>query len=94
MEKLVAKILKSAGNERRLMILGFLYPNKEMTVSEISHRMRLSIKSVSRHLGKLENVGLIKKRQTSRWVFYSLNFDKKKPYNRCILDIVKKIQAR
>ncbi|MEW6558057.1 MAG: metalloregulator ArsR/SmtB family transcription factor [Elusimicrobiota bacterium] len=86
---LATKIFKAVANERRVRIIRMLGKKDEMTVNSIANELNLSLPSVSRHLLKLENVGLLKKRQTSRWIYFSLNLDKNKRINLAILKICK-----
>ena len=71
--KELTKIFKALANERRLRILYLLARGGKETVSSISHNLGLSIRSISKHLLKLEDAGLVARKQTSRWVYYSLN---------------------
>ncbi|HAX61383.1 MAG TPA: transcriptional regulator [Elusimicrobia bacterium] len=87
---LATKIFKAVANERRVKIIRILGKKGEMTVNSIANELNLSTPSVSKHLLKLENVGLLKKRQTSKWIYYSINLDKNKRLNFAILKICKK----
>jgi DNA-binding transcriptional ArsR family regulator len=71
--KELAKIFKALGNERRVLILKHLLTKRELTVSQISELIRLSFKSVSKHLLILENANLVKSRQIGLNKLYSLN---------------------
>lgn len=50
-----------------------LLANDERTVSEIVQRMRLPQPSVSKHLGVLRQVGLVKGRRRGREILYRTN---------------------
>ncbi|MCD6134680.1 MAG: winged helix-turn-helix transcriptional regulator [Candidatus Omnitrophica bacterium] len=65
-------VLKAAANVRRLEIICLLLRNKELSVSDIADKVRLSLKSTSKHLQKLEQVGFIERKQRSRWGFYQI----------------------
>lgn len=69
--------LKALANERRLKIIESLMDKDELTVGEISQKLKLSYKSVSKHLLILENAGFLSRRQTSTYVYYSLARPKK-----------------
>jgi len=56
----------------RLRILKVLRKG-EKNVSKIVEGMKLSQPTVSHHLKKLEEAGLVLKRQYKRWVFYQVN---------------------
>ncbi len=71
--KELTKLFKALANERRLKILYLLAKKGKGTVSSISQSLGLSIRSISKHLLKLEDTGLIARKQTSKWVYYSLN---------------------
>jgi len=86
---ITTKILKAAANERRVKILRYLDRCREKVVNEIAGYLKLSITATSKHLSKLESVGLVKKRQEGLWVYYSINEDKSKRYNRLFLDFLR-----
>jgi ArsR family transcriptional regulator len=71
--KRLVKIFKAIGNERRFLILKYLLSRKELTVGQISELIKLSFKSVSRHLSVLSNADLVKVRQENLNRFYSIN---------------------
>ena len=71
--KELTKFFKALANERRLKILYLLTKKGKGTVSSISRNLDLSIRSISKHLLKLEDAGLVVRKQTSKWVYYSLN---------------------
>ena len=86
---LATKVFKAVANERRVKTIRILGKKDEMTVNSIADKLNLSTPAISRHLLKLENVGLLKKRPTSKWIYYSLNLDKSKRINFAILKICK-----
>ena len=65
-------ILKAAANTRRLEIICLLLKNKELPVSDIADKIRLSLKSTSKHLQKLEQAGFVERKQRSLWGFYQI----------------------
>ncbi|MBI5465736.1 MAG: winged helix-turn-helix transcriptional regulator [Candidatus Kerfeldbacteria bacterium] len=67
------RLFKSLGNDRRLKIISLLRGRAEMSVGEIAQQLKLSLKSTSRHLLLLEQVGLLNREQRGLEVFYSLN---------------------
>jgi ArsR family transcriptional regulator len=69
------KIFKALSNENRLKILAFLWPNKELSVADIAGRIRLSLKSTSKHLVLLKNVGFLQSEGKAKSVYYSINPD-------------------
>ena len=66
-----AKLLKAMSNENRLLILCYL-GEKEMSVNEINNVIDLSQSSLSQHLARLRNDGLVKTRRESQTIFYSI----------------------
>ncbi len=75
--KKLTNLFKVLGNERRLKIIKILRAEREMTVGEISNRINLSFKSTSKHLQRLDALGLISHRQVSNKVLYYLSDLKK-----------------
>ncbi|OGZ78507.1 MAG: hypothetical protein A2528_01670 [Candidatus Staskawiczbacteria bacterium RIFOXYD2_FULL_37_9] len=72
-QKELIKIFKALGNERRFLILKYIFTNKELTVTQISELINLSFKSSSRHLAVLINADLVNARQVNLNRFYSIN---------------------
>jgi len=65
-------ILSLLADSTRLKILKILKKG-EKNVSKIVEGMKLSQPTVSHHLKKLEESGLVLKRQYKKWVFYQVN---------------------
>ena len=84
----LTKSLKAVANERRVSILKMLFKEGEMNVSQSSQRINLSFKSTSRHLLRLEDVGLVKRRQDSLWVYYSINREGLSRYSQALLQLI------
>ncbi len=68
----VNDILSLLADSTRLRILKILKQG-EQNVSKIVETLKLSQPTVSHHLKKLEEAGLVLKRQYKRWVFYQVN---------------------
>lgn len=83
----LAMIYKSLGNARRISILIYLLERRELTVGQISELLKLSFKSVSKHLLILENTEIIKKRQIGLNMLYSINNN----FPRSILSFLKEL---
>ncbi len=66
------EILYLLADRTRLRILKFLKKG-EKNVSKIVESLKLSQPTISHHLRKLEEAGLVLKRQYKRWVFYEVN---------------------
>lgn len=69
----LSKIFKVFGNQRRIKILKLLKSNKELSVGEIARLIRLSVKSTSKHLSILLNIGLLENEGKKKSVYYRLN---------------------
>lgn len=67
-----AEIYKALGDKTRLHMLALLAKG-ELCVCELVAILDMSQPSVSQHLRKLKQAGLVKERKTAQWVFYSLN---------------------
>lgn len=72
-EKELEKILKALANKRRIAIIGLLKSNKEMSVSDISEKIKISFKATSKHLGILSLADIVEKEQRSSQVFYKIS---------------------
>lgn len=66
------KILKALGNRRRLAILKILKRRKDASVGNLAEGIKLSFRSVSKHLSILYAVGILEKEQFSLEVFYCI----------------------
>jgi ArsR family transcriptional regulator, virulence genes transcriptional regulator len=66
-----ADLLKAMSNENRLLILCHL-GEKEMSVSALNSFIDLSQSSLSQHLARLRQDGLVKTRRESQTIFYSI----------------------
>ncbi|TLS37165.1 ArsR/SmtB family transcription factor [Pseudalkalibacillus caeni] len=67
-----ASILKLLGDKTRLTILGML-KDSECCVCEFVEVLQMSQPSVSQHLRKLRDAGLVKEKRKGQWIFYSLH---------------------
>ena len=67
-----AKIFSLLADETRLRILKVLRKG-EQNVTKIVESLKLSQPTISHHLRKLEEEGLVEKRQYKKWVFYQVN---------------------
>ncbi|WP_206485215.1 metalloregulator ArsR/SmtB family transcription factor [Thalassotalea sp. G2M2-11] len=66
-----ADLLKAMSNENRLLILCHL-GEKELSVTELNQFVDLSQSSLSQHLARLRNDGLVKTRRVSQTIYYSI----------------------
>lgn len=66
-----AELLKAMSNENRLIILCYL-GSQELSVSELNAYVDLSQSSLSQHLARLRNDGLVKTRREKQTIYYSV----------------------
>jgi len=66
-----ATLLKSLGNEQRLMLLCHLVSGP-LSVGELHERMALSQSALSQHLGILRRSGAVTSKRRSQRIIYSL----------------------
>lgn len=67
----MARVLRVVADERRLRILSALM-GKELCVCELVDTLLLPQYDVSRHLGRLKQVGLVVDRREGLWAYYSI----------------------
>jgi len=76
---------KLLSDETRLRIL-VLLEHKKLCVCELCGIMDESQPKISKHLGKLRDMGLVKDERQEQFIYYSLNID-----NGLLKDILEKI---
>lgn len=86
--KPLERVFKALSSETRLMLLKLLFEEEELSVTAITERLNMSFARVSRNLGILENVGLLKNRQAGTWVFYSIDHSKSSVLHDGILELL------
>jgi len=69
-----ADILKLLGNETRLTMLKIL-DDHDCCVCEFVEIFQASQPSISQHIRKLRDIGLVKEERRGQWIFYSINND-------------------
>ena len=77
--------LKALANSRRLSIIRFVKDKKEVSVGDIADKIKLSLKSTSRHLAVLFSAGIFEKDQRNLYVFYRISPDINEPIKRIIM---------
>jgi ArsR family transcriptional regulator len=70
--KLVANILRTLANERRLMILCKLVEWGEATVGSLAEAVGLSQSALSQHLAKMRDEGIVTYRRESQALWYRI----------------------
>ena len=68
----IERMVKGFANHRRLEILDLLKHYPELSVEEISERLRIGYENASDHIRKLTIAGLVLKRQVGRDVRHKL----------------------
>lgn len=81
----VANVLKLLGDKTRLSIMG-LVNEHECCVCEFVEIFKMSQPSISQHLRKLKDAGLVKEARKNNWVFYSIN--KKSEFYPLIMELL------
>ncbi len=67
-----AKVLKLLGDKTRLAMMAMLSED-ECCVCEFVELFQMSQPSVSQHLRKLRDVGLVEEKRKGQWIFYRVN---------------------
>ena len=68
----ISRTLDLAGNEVRLNILFLIYKEGEMCPCDLSDVLDMSVPSISQHLRKLKDGGILKDKKIGQTVFYKL----------------------
>ncbi|MDE5412514.1 ArsR/SmtB family transcription factor [Alkalihalobacterium chitinilyticum] len=68
----LANVLKLLGDKTRLTMIALLFES-ECCVCEMVEIFEMSQPSISQHLRKLRDAGLVKERRKGQWIFYSLD---------------------
>lgn len=68
----LSNVLSLAGNEARLKVLYLLDSEKELCPCDLSDILQMSIPSISQHLRKMKDGGLIINKKIGQTIFYSL----------------------
>lgn len=67
-----AQVLKLLGDKTRLTIVSVLQ-KQECCVCELVELFEMSQPSISQHLRKLKDAGLVAEERKGQWIYYSLN---------------------
>lgn len=68
----ITQTMKLLGDKTRLRILRLL-EEQECCVCELTGIFQASQPSISQHLRKLKDAGLVKENRKGKWIFYSIN---------------------
>lgn len=67
-----AALLRTVGNEHRLLVLCLLIGEGEMTVGELLAQVNLSQSALSQHLAKMRDEGLVVYRREAQTLHYRI----------------------
>jgi len=67
-----SQVFKLLGDKTRLTIVALLM-KRELCVCELLEVFEMSQPSISQHLRKLKDAGLVKETRRGQWIYYSLN---------------------
>ena len=67
-----AALLKTIGNENRLLVLCLLIQVEEMSVGDILQHIPLSQSALSQHLGRMREAGLVSYRRDAQTLYYRI----------------------
>jgi len=70
--KKIEKIVKGFANHRRIQILELLSKTPDLSVDSISQNLNVGFFTISDHIRKLADTGLVEKRYKGRFVLHSL----------------------
>jgi len=71
--KKIEKIIKAFANHRRIQILELLENSSGFSVDEISKKLNVGFFTISDHIRKLSDAGLVEKKNKGRFVINSLS---------------------
>lgn len=86
------RTLKALADKNRLRIIGLL-SKKKLCVCELAHVLKITQPSVSKHLKKLKEAGLIASEQDGFWTNYFISPDIQKCCPE-VLTIIEKLLAK
>lgn len=68
-----AALLRTVGNEHRLLVLCLLIEHGEMTVGTLLDHLALSQSALSQHLARMRDDGLVTFRRESQTLYYRID---------------------
>lgn len=68
-----AALLRTVGNERRLLVLCLLIKHGEMSVGTLARHVDLSQSALSQHLAKMREEGLVSFRREAQNAYYRIS---------------------
>lgn len=82
-----SEVMKVLGEEARIDILNIL-GKKELNVSEIADKMKISRPTVSHHMQVLKRAGVVQSRRDGKEIYYSVDMSALTSLARVILSFV------
>jgi ArsR family transcriptional regulator, arsenate/arsenite/antimonite-responsive transcriptional repressor len=83
-----ANILKLLGDKTRLSMMRILLDH-DCCVCEFVDIFQMTQPSISQHLRKLKDVGLVKESRKGQWIFYSINRNHENfPFVKSLLELL------
>ena len=70
--KKIEKIVKGFANHRRIQVLELLKKTPDLSVDDISQNLNVGFFTISDHIRKLADTGLVNKQYKGRFVIHSL----------------------
>jgi len=67
------KVVKGFSNHRRIQIMELLDSNPDLSLMQISERLRINYKTASEHIRRITNAGLVNKRNRGPEVLHTLS---------------------
>ena len=86
------KIFKAIGDFSRVRIISLLM-DESLCVTELSNIMQMSVSAISRHLTRLNLLGIIDDRHEAQWVYYEVS-DNFKAENKLLLEYIKYVAEK
>ena len=87
---LLLRLFKALANRTRLKMLETLLQKQALTADDFSDILNIPRATACRNLKLLERVDLIKGARMNVVVYYSLNRAKNRPYNKSLIDLIKR----
>ncbi|MHA1229449.1 MAG: ArsR/SmtB family transcription factor [Candidatus Helarchaeota archaeon] len=85
----ILKVNKVLSDKNRLLILGMLLEQEEMCICEFSIALNLTQPTISHHLKKLEDAGLIEGEKSGKFVHYRIVKSRIKDYIDLLSNFIK-----
>ncbi len=67
-----AALLRSVGNENRLLVLCLLIEHGELSVGQLLEHLELSPSALSQHLARMREEGLVANRREAQTLYYRI----------------------